>query len=246
MADSMHDPAGQARPRRRPPALADDRPLHLIDDLARALGGDALRLVAKSDAEHRQALRDGIPDLVRAWELWQSMAPTPTAAEFLAELDRAPTPVAGFTCPRCRRTSHHPDDIRNGYCGACHDYTGADDLSALETLVGSAPPLPWVMPDPDLAGYVAAVTAAVPQLIGMVRRLRVRAGREGSADELGHVVVVYNQVSKQPDLYSVGLHDLEEATELLEEVRKHTRDAGRRETYAIGTVYINDTAEDGQ
>jgi hypothetical protein len=29
----------------------------------------------------------------------------------------------GFTCPRCGRTSHHPDDIREGYCGACHDWT---------------------------------------------------------------------------------------------------------------------------
>lgn len=29
-----------------------------------------------------------------------------------------------FTCPRCGRTSHHPDDIREGYCGACHDWTG--------------------------------------------------------------------------------------------------------------------------
>jgi hypothetical protein len=29
-----------------------------------------------------------------------------------------------FTCPRCHRTSHHPDDKRYGYCGACHAYTG--------------------------------------------------------------------------------------------------------------------------
>jgi ribosomal protein L37E len=29
-----------------------------------------------------------------------------------------------FTCPRCDRTSYHPDDRKNGYCGACHDYTG--------------------------------------------------------------------------------------------------------------------------
>jgi hypothetical protein len=31
--------------------------------------------------------------------------------------------AGGFTCPRCRRTSHHPDDVREGYCGACHDWT---------------------------------------------------------------------------------------------------------------------------
>lgn len=29
----------------------------------------------------------------------------------------------GFECPRCGRVSHHPDDIREGYCGACHDWT---------------------------------------------------------------------------------------------------------------------------
>jgi hypothetical protein len=33
--------------------------------------------------------------------------------------------AGGFTCPRCGRTSHHPDDVREGYCGACHDWTGA-------------------------------------------------------------------------------------------------------------------------
>jgi hypothetical protein len=30
----------------------------------------------------------------------------------------------GFTCPRCGRTSHHPADLAQGYCGACHDWTG--------------------------------------------------------------------------------------------------------------------------
>lgn len=29
-----------------------------------------------------------------------------------------------FTCPRCGRTSHHPADAAQGYCGACHAWTG--------------------------------------------------------------------------------------------------------------------------
>lgn len=29
-----------------------------------------------------------------------------------------------FTCPKCTRTSHHPEDVRHGYCGACHEFTG--------------------------------------------------------------------------------------------------------------------------
>jgi hypothetical protein len=32
--------------------------------------------------------------------------------------------AASITCPRCGRTSHSPDDVREGYCGACHDWTG--------------------------------------------------------------------------------------------------------------------------
>lgn len=29
-----------------------------------------------------------------------------------------------FTCPKCERTSYHPEDKRNGYCGHCHQFTG--------------------------------------------------------------------------------------------------------------------------
>ena len=29
-----------------------------------------------------------------------------------------------FTCPKCWRTSYHPEDEQWGYCGACHDFTG--------------------------------------------------------------------------------------------------------------------------
>lgn len=30
-----------------------------------------------------------------------------------------------ITCPRCGRTSYNPNDIREGYCGNCHDWTSA-------------------------------------------------------------------------------------------------------------------------
>lgn len=29
-----------------------------------------------------------------------------------------------ITCPICNKTSYHPDDIAQGYCGFCHDWTG--------------------------------------------------------------------------------------------------------------------------
>lgn len=28
-----------------------------------------------------------------------------------------------ITCPVCGKTSYHPTDINEGYCGNCHDYT---------------------------------------------------------------------------------------------------------------------------
>ena len=28
-----------------------------------------------------------------------------------------------ITCPRCGMTSYNPNDVREGYCGNCHDWT---------------------------------------------------------------------------------------------------------------------------
>jgi hypothetical protein len=42
-----------------------------------------------------------------------------------------------FTCPRCGRTSHNPNDEREGYCGACHDWTGTSSPPA-EVWAGAA------------------------------------------------------------------------------------------------------------
>jgi ribosomal protein L37E len=28
-----------------------------------------------------------------------------------------------ITCPACGMTSYNPNDIREGYCGNCHDWT---------------------------------------------------------------------------------------------------------------------------
>lgn len=33
-------------------------------------------------------------------------------------------PPSVFTCPVCGRTSHHPTDLEQGYCGACRGWTG--------------------------------------------------------------------------------------------------------------------------
>lgn len=40
------------------------------------------------------------------------------------ELDAQAVAVGrAITCPACGRTSYRPDDVRNGYCGTCHDWT---------------------------------------------------------------------------------------------------------------------------
>ena len=36
---------------------------------------------------------------------------------------RTPTP---FFCPRCSKESWYPEDKVQGYCGACHDWTGRE------------------------------------------------------------------------------------------------------------------------
>lgn len=75
-------------------ASPDDVLLTDVGDLALALGGDRtswtgemLRLVAKSDPARRATLRAGVPNLVRAYETWHAMSPTPTVREFLDRME---------------------------------------------------------------------------------------------------------------------------------------------------------------
>jgi hypothetical protein len=49
------------------------------------------------------------------------------------------TAEPSFTCPRCGRTSHHPNDVREGYCGACHDWTGQPSRDGITLAVPGEP-----------------------------------------------------------------------------------------------------------
>jgi hypothetical protein len=42
----------------------------------------------------------------------------------------AVTALPAFTCPDCGMTSRNPNDVREGYCGSCHDWTGPQRLSS--------------------------------------------------------------------------------------------------------------------
>lgn len=39
-----------------------------------------------------------------------------------------------ITCPTCEHTSYHPVDIVEGYCGFCHDFTGAPARDGLQQI----------------------------------------------------------------------------------------------------------------
>lgn len=72
-----------------------------------------------------------------------------------------------FTCPRCSATSHHPTDEAEGYCGACHDWTG-----------NTSPRLPWT-------GLPANLPPGRHPLDNYLRALANILGKEKAAAFLG-------------------------------------------------------------
>lgn len=50
------------------------------------------------------------------------------------QLQTAEVPDRRFQCPRCGARSSHPEDIANGYCGACHAFTGSTAERWVDTL----------------------------------------------------------------------------------------------------------------
>jgi hypothetical protein len=68
----------------------------------------------------RQADSDNIELLINGWpEVWKELG-----ARYHAPGGVLPDDPL-FRCPRCGKISGNPDDKANGYCGNCHDFTGA-------------------------------------------------------------------------------------------------------------------------
>lgn len=65
-----------------------------------------------------------------------------------------------ITCPRCRKTSFHPVDIKEGYCGHCHDWTSRPRHTSWFTFgQGHEHPFEGIILDKDI---VLQITASSP------------------------------------------------------------------------------------
>lgn len=89
------------------------------------------RLAAQvSAADDRAQLLPGTSLLLRLIALWGRLAQEDRLTLVLTATSLAGGDPSlaepGFTCPRCGRTSHHPRDIAQGYCGACHAWIGGE------------------------------------------------------------------------------------------------------------------------
>lgn len=82
--------------------------------------------------------------------------------------------MKSITCPRCGLTSHHPMDIKYGYCGNCKDYTSVPGGGA----VNEKPASEW-----DLNLAVFENTEGTVAMIEALRRYGARDVEFGFTEE---------------------------------------------------------------
>jgi hypothetical protein len=87
--------------------------------------------------QSEQAKLDTLLEAARTWRFWQHQPITRSAEEsarrnracdrllkaidgVLGDLD---IPPESITCPLCGRRTRNPQDVAEGYCGGCHDWT---------------------------------------------------------------------------------------------------------------------------
>jgi hypothetical protein len=75
-----------------------------------------------------------------------------------------------FTCPKCGRTSRHPEDERAGYCGACHAWTG-DPAALLAAYVAELNAQLQPIAEALIAAYQRAAAMIGANLAVSVREL---------------------------------------------------------------------------
>ena len=99
-------------------------------------------------------------------------APVPDLEVRVISVEPTPPRIASrlpisITCPQCGRTSYNPEDIAQGYCGGCHDWTSA----RLRVSEDPFPTTPFGLWSPRQAGLDAtqrqtdATTREIEQMI---------------------------------------------------------------------------------
>lgn len=83
---------------------------HCGDPLTDATGWATARFSYCFKADCQQEFYQEAQAMIRAVD--------PELADRMAEGTQPQT----FTCPKCKRTSHNPNDARERYCGACHEF----------------------------------------------------------------------------------------------------------------------------
>src|SRR5207247_2471436 len=77
-------------------------------------------LAALARGERVVPIAPALADAIRKLEAEAGRQLTDVVREQRASATR----VEHFECPRCERQSFHPKDVKEGYCGHCHDWTG--------------------------------------------------------------------------------------------------------------------------
>lgn len=70
---------------------------------------------------------DGLPKMEPSPTAWRMLRWLEELTERITGAPLEPTGPAGVVtisirCPKCGRTSHHPEDVRQRYCGNCHQF----------------------------------------------------------------------------------------------------------------------------
>lgn len=93
-------------------------------------GMEPVRHVFSSEAEARAAMKRAfetatkIPEVKRVDTDTEGNAFLSGASIQSLMESRQAKGAATFTCPKCGAVSYNPNDIREGYCGRCHEFTG--------------------------------------------------------------------------------------------------------------------------
>ena len=95
-------------------------PLWMVQDWAVETAG--YRLVIEYGAIAGLAYDDGIPVILPPGALAGQRVTEPPPGLPYKYFGMAEPSI---TCPVCGMTSHNPNDVREGFCGNCQDWTGA-------------------------------------------------------------------------------------------------------------------------